>query len=210
MLPRVFDLFTQVDRSLEKTTGGLGIGLTLVERLVAMHGGSVEARSEGLLKGSEFIVRLPLQLVPPRAETTASPPLGDAAIGGGSSIRRILVVDDNQDAADSLSAVLRLRGHEVRTAYDGLAAVEAAGLFTPEVTFLDIGLPRLNGYEVARRIREHDWGKRMYLIALTGWGQPDDRAKAREAGFDRHLTKPVDPGLLEQVLLETSVHPPPR
>ena len=210
MLPRVFDLFTQVDRSLEKTTGGLGIGLTLVERLVAMHGGSVEARSEGIAKGSEFIVRLPLQLVPPRAETAASPPLDETAIGGGSSRRRILVVDDNQDAADSLSAVLRLRGHEVRTAYDGQAAVEAAGYHTPEVAFLDIGLPRLNGYEVARRIREHDWGKRMYLVALTGWGQPDDRAKAREAGFDRHLTKPVDPGLLEQVLLEASVPPPPR
>ena len=211
MLPHVFDMFTQVDRSLEKTTGGLGIGLKLVERLVAMHGGSVEARSEGPSKGSEFIVRLPLQLVPPRAETIAgTTSSGEIATTAGPSGRRILVVDDNQDAADSLSAVLRLRGHEVRTAYDGLAAVEAAWHFTPEVAFLDIGLPKLNGYEVARRIREHDGGKRMYLVALTGWGQPDDRAKAREAGFDRHLTKPVEPGLLEQVLLEASVHPHPR
>jgi PAS domain S-box-containing protein len=204
MLPRIFDAFTQVDRSLERTQGGLGIGLTLVKKLVEMHGGQVEARSAGAGRGSEFIVRLPVIAerpdVPPSKE-----PEGERV---ATTKRNILVVDDNRDAAESLALLLRLSGHEVRTAHDGVEAVETAAASRPEMVFLDIGMPKLNGYDVARKIRQEPWGKGVGLIAVTGWGQDEDRRRSQAAGFDHHLTKPVDPAALESLL--AADQPPKR
>lgn len=186
-LSDIFEIFTQLDRSLERPQSGLGIGLTLVRRLVGLHGGEVVALSEGPGKGSEFIVRLPL------AQDQSPPPGPAGSVGQArASGRRILVVDDNQDSANSMSMLLRLSGNEVETAHDGLQAIEIAGRFRPEMVLLDIGMPRLNGYDAARRIRAEPWGKPIFLVALTGWGQDDDRRKSREAGFDEHLVKPVD------------------
>jgi two-component system CheB/CheR fusion protein len=195
----VFGMFTQVAPAAQRVQGGLGIGLALVARLVEMHGGTVEARSEGPGKGSAFVVRLPLAPVPLSAEVpaTASPPAGDSA-----ARYRVAVADDNVDAAQSLATLLTTTGHEVRTAYDGLAAVALAEAYRPDVALLDIGMPGLDGYEVARRIRAQPWGKAMALVALTGWGQDEDKRRAEEAGFDRHVTKPVDPGALGQLLAE--------
>jgi signal transduction histidine kinase len=203
MLPQVFDLFTQMDHSVEHSQGGLGIGLGLVRLLTEMHGGTVEAHSEGAGQGSEFVVRLPLlhRLAPdaPTSTSTSSssspvPPLGAAMY------RRILVVDDNLDAAETLAAILRLGGSEVVTAHDGLEAVAIAERFLPELVLLDIGMPRLNGYDAARRIRAAPWGRNMVLVAQTGWGQEEDRRRTRDAGFDGHLTKPVDHAKLAQLL----------
>jgi PAS domain S-box-containing protein len=200
MLPRVFDLFAQVDRTVERSEGGLGIGLTLVQRLVQMHGGTVEAHSDGPGQGSEFVVRLPTAKEIPTARAGTTGPEQLAAPSG----RRILVVDDNRDAADSLGMLLRMMGNEVHTAHDGLEAVGAAAAFHPDVILLDIGLPKMNGYEVARRIREQQSGQRVLLVALTGWGQEEDRRRTQEAGFDHHLTKPVEFNALEKLLAATS------
>ncbi|MBA3624219.1 MAG: response regulator [Methylibium sp.] len=192
--PRIFEMFTQLDTSLERSRGGLGIGLTLVKNLAEMHGGTVQVRSAGIKQGSEFIVRLPLladvpdQLLP--EPVTVEP----------AQRRRILVVDDNQDAATSLAELLELTGHETRFAHDGLEAVQAAESFRPDVVLLDIGLPKLNGLEAARMIRQQPWGKDMMLVALTGWGQEEDRRMSSEAGFDAHLVKPVDPAALTELL----------
>ncbi|HEY1376487.1 MAG TPA: PAS domain S-box protein [Gemmataceae bacterium] len=194
MLGKVFELFTQVDSTLEKAQGGLGIGLTLVRRLAEMHGGSVEAHSEGLGKGSEFTVRLPALFVAPARDERA------AEENTPSSRRRILVVDDNRDSAISLGMMLQLMGNEVRTAHDGLEAVQAAEVFRPDVVLLDIGLPKLNGYEAARRIRDEAWGRDMVLIAVTGWGQEEDKRRSKEAGFNFHMVKPVEPAALEKLL----------
>ena len=171
-LEDIFEMLVQVDASLERSHSGLGIGLTLVRQLVAMHGGTVEARSEGLGKGSEFIVRLPTvgDLDQPRSGTAES----EESASGGPASRRILVVDDSRDSAESLVLLLRLLGHETHAAYDGLEAVEAAEEFQPDVVLLDIGLPKLNGFEAARRIRDAQ-GADLTLIALTGWGQAEDR-----------------------------------
>jgi len=197
MLPHVFDLFHQVDPSIERSEGGLGIGLTLVQRLVALHEGSVEARSEGLGKGSEFIVRLPT------INKAASQDRAKAEQPFPTEKRRILIVDDNRDAADSLAVLLRMMGNDVHTAHDGLEAVGAAATFRPDVVLLDIGLPKLSGYEAARRIREQEGGKKMLLVALTGWSQEEDRRRSREAGFDHHMNKPVDFNILKQLLAGT-------
>jgi len=194
-LPSIFDIFTQVDRSLEKAQGGLGIGLTLVKSLVEMHGGRVSAASEGVDKGAEFIVHLPLAT----ERATPRPGRRDETRVASPLTCRVLVADDNGDAADSMGAMLRLMGNEVRTVRDGLAAVEEAQAFRPDVVLLDIGMPRLNGYDAARRIRKERWGKDMTLVALTGWGQEDDKRRAAEAGFDRHFTKPVNPEKLQQL-----------
>jgi PAS domain S-box-containing protein len=196
MLPRIFDMFTQVDRSLERSQGGLGIGLTLVQSLVERHGGTVKAHSGGPGKGSEFVVRLPVA-----AESKDRGQDGAAGIEkvAAPAKCRILVVDDNQDAADSLAMLLRILGNEVHTAHDGLEAVGAAGVFRPDVVLLDIGLPKLNGYEAGRRIREQQ-GKGVVLIALTGWGQEEDRRRSKEAGFDYHMTKPVEFDALQELL----------
>ncbi len=196
-LPHIFDMFVQADTSLERAIGGLGIGLTLVKNLVEMHGGTVEARSDGADRGSEFIVRLPMV-----AEIPASALQQTPSAPAITTTCRILVVDDNRDSAESLVMLLTLAGNEMRAAYDGLEAVEAAATFKPDVVLLDIGLPKLNGYEVARRIRQQPEGKNMRLVALTGWGQDEDRQKSKEAGFDAHLVKPVDHAALQTLLVQ--------
>jgi signal transduction histidine kinase len=195
MLPKVFDMFTQVDRSLDRAQGGLGIGLSLVRGLVEKHGGSVRAMSGGNGKGSEFLVRLPLA-----ASTDAARREDHERRLPRSSRYRILVVDDNRDAAISLGLILQIAGHETRTAYDGIEAVQAAEAFLPDVVLLDIGLPGRNGYEACRSIRAEAWGGRMVIIALTGWDQEDDKRQSMEAGFNFHMVKPVDPSALKELL----------
>ena len=194
-LPHVFEMFTQVDTSLERSRDGLGIGLTLVQTLVEMHGGAVEAHSDGLGRGSEFVVRLPIA-----AEASESP--SPAAIRDSSPTvrRRVLIVDDNVDGAQSLAMMLKLHGHETHVAHDGLEALDAAGRLRPDAVLLDIGLPKLSGYEACRHIREHAWGKNLLVVALTGWGQEEDRRKSREAGFDAHIVKPVDIDAIIKIL----------
>jgi CheY-like chemotaxis protein len=196
-LPRIFEMFTQVDRSLEKSQGGLGIGLTLVGRLVEMHGGKVEAKSEGPGRGSEFVVRLPVVV-----GASALPPVEQAEPKAQKSAFRILIVDDNVDGADSLAVMLNILGNDTRTAYDGQTGVQEAERFRPDVALFDIGLPKLNGYEACQRIRKQPWGKGVVLIAVTGWGQEDDRRRSQEAGFDYHMVKPVDPQALMKLLAE--------
>jgi PAS domain S-box-containing protein len=193
-LPRLFDMFTQVDTSLERSRDGLGIGLTLVKTLVEMHGGTVEARSEGPGRGSEFVVRLPILGEAPEPRVAASV---DAK---PTRRRRILIVDDNEDGAESLAMMLRLQGHETRTASDGPEGLTTAERFRPEAILLDIGLPTLNGYEVCRRIREQPWGKDVMLVAVTGWGQEEDRDQSKTAGFDAHVVKPVDRQVIGKLL----------
>jgi PAS domain S-box-containing protein len=203
MLPRIFEMFMQIDRSLERSEGGLGIGLTLVKRLVELHNGSVSASSEGIGRGSEFVVRLPIAKEDPTPSSQQA--LGEPQLTTG---RRILIVDDNRDSALSLAILLRIAGNETQTAHDGLDAVKAAATFRPDVVLLDIGLPGLNGYEVARKIREQPWGNTLVLVALTGWGQDEDRKKSKAAGFNGHMVKPVDHAALAKLLadlLPTSV-----
>ena len=206
VLPCIFDLFTQLDRRTGRHQGGLGIGLALVRQLVEMHGGTVSASSEGPGKGSEFLIRLPLSI-----ERSSSVEAQDGEAGAAAPPeqplqpvrppqRRILVADDNADARESLATLLALNGHEVFKAEDGSDALETAERCRPDVALLDIGMPRANGYEVARHIRGQPWGRGMVLIALTGWGQESDRRRSHEAGFDSHLTKPVDPHVLDELL----------
>jgi CheY-like chemotaxis protein len=195
-LPRVFDLFAQAQRSLDRSEGGLGIGLTLVRRLVEMHGGSVEAYSAGPGQGSEFTVRLPAladaKLARSAAVSDAAPP--------AERPRRVLIVEDNLDAAETLADLLEHLGLEVRVACDGTAAIEAAREEPPGVALVDIGLPGMDGYEVVRRLREQAGLDQALLVALTGYGQEEDRRRAREAGFHVHLTKPVDLAELQRLL----------
>jgi PAS domain S-box-containing protein len=194
-LPKIFDMFGQADVGSGRTKGGLGIGLSLVKRITEMHGGSVHALSDGPGQGSEFVVRLPAA----KAERAAP----DQIPGGAAAAalrRRILVVDDNTDAAESLATLLKIDGHETRMAHDGLQAVEEAEAFKPDVVFLDIGMPSLDGHETARRIRQQPWGKDMVLVALTGWGQSDDRRRSKDAGFDHHLVKPADPAVVAKLI----------
>jgi CheY-like chemotaxis protein len=196
MLSAVFELFSQVDHSLDRSEGGLGIGLTLVRRLVEMHHGTVQAQSAGAGQGSEFVVRLPVL-----KEGQLSGALTNGENSTAVPVRRgILVVDDNQDAADSLALLLRLSGHEVRTCHDGPTALRLAAEANPEVVVLDIGLPGMSGYEVARHLRQQDGPAQVLLIALTGYGQAEDERRSRAAGFDHHLTKPVDPERLRDLL----------
>jgi PAS domain S-box-containing protein len=197
MLPRLFEIFSQDRPALVRSQGGLGIGLSLVKGLVELHGGRVEANSDGPGRGSEFIVYLPVA-----AEAPAPQP-DRAGEGGGqppAARRRVLIVDDSRDNADSLAMLLQIMGHEVETAYDGEQAVESARLLQPEVVLLDIEMPRLNGFDACRRIREQPWGRGMFLIALTGWGQEEDRRRTEEAGFNQHIVKPVDLNLLMKLL----------
>jgi signal transduction histidine kinase len=196
-LPDVFRMFTQIDRSKRQAQGGLGIGLTLVRTLVEMHGGRVEAQSPGLDQGSEFIVRLPLKSVP-LPPAPSRPPAPSAAVLPN---RRVIVVDDNRDAADSMRRLLTLLGAEVRVALDGPAALDLMAEFPPAVMLLDIGMPGMDGYELARRIRAQPEFRDILLIALTGWGQEGDRERAAQAGFDHHLLKPADVSALRSLLL---------
>jgi PAS domain S-box-containing protein len=197
-LAYVFDMFRQADRSLEKSHGGLGIGLTLVRRLVEFHGGTVNAQSEGTGKGSQFMVRLPV------AETAAKRSRAKQPKEKPNAPKfRILVVDDNQDAGRTLGMLLQINGHEVRNAQDGLEAVAVAEEFRPDVILMDVGMPKLNGYEATRRIRESSFGKDIFIIALTGWGQAEDIARSIDAGCSAHLVKPVDFVELEQLLAVT-------
>src|SRR5215470_1112158 len=199
LLPRIFDLFTQLDRRSDHALSGLGIGLALVRRLLEMHGGSISALSEGAGTGSEFVIRLPL-LADSAVRTETENDRQHANLPAVP--RRILLADDNADALESLATVLRLRGHEVFSASNGAIALETAGRHVPEVALLDIGMPLLDGYEVARRIRAQEWGKGMTLVALTGWGQDADRRRSREAGFDTHLVKPLDLDQLSHLLAQ--------
>ena len=194
-LSSIFEMFAQVDRSLEKSHGGLGIGLTLVKRLVEMHGGSVEVRSDGVGKGTEFVVRLPAARMPAQRGDTNT----DAPTPSGTRFR-VLVADDNRDAAESMGMLLRIMGNEVRIVGDGAEALEEAAAFRPDLILLDIGMPRMNGYEAARRIREQHWGREMLLVAVSGWGQDEDKRRALEAGFDRHVTKPIEFANLQALL----------
>jgi CheY-like chemotaxis protein len=197
-LPHIFDMFSQIDRSIERSTGGLGIGLALVKGLVEMHGGVVTAESDGPGKGSTFTVRLPAFADRPERAAPERPE-GQAA---DLPKQRILVVDDNRDSATSLAMVLELMGNEVSTVHDGVEAVEAAERFRPAVVLMDVAMPRLNGYEATRRIRQQPWGRDMVIIALTGWGQEDDKTRSREAGCDGHLVKPIHLPDLEKLLHE--------
>ncbi|MGE0592785.1 MAG: PAS domain S-box protein [Vicinamibacterales bacterium] len=202
MLPRVFEMFTQVDPTMERVRGGLGIGLTLVQQLVNLHGGRVAAASEGLGRGSEFTVRLPLAR-PTHEPAPAALPASPEPAGGHGPLR-ILIVDDNRDGADALAMLLRLEGHETQVVYDGFAALEHATRLRPDVMLLDIGMPRLNGLDVCRAIRAEPWGRHVTLVALTGWGQDTDRQRSASAGFDAHLVKPLDQQALSRLLAETA------
>jgi CheY-like chemotaxis protein/two-component sensor histidine kinase len=186
-LQRIFDLFWQAQDHADEASSGLGIGLSLVRGLVAMHGGHVEAHSRGVGQGSEFLVRLPC---------TASAEVGRrrfAAVPPAERLvsQRILTADDNADAAESLAMLLRMHGNDVVIAHDGVEALEVAERWHPDLVLLDLGMPRLDGYEACRRMRERSWGKKMMIVALSGWGQESDRSKSKEAGFDAHLVKPV-------------------
>ena len=191
MLGPVFQMFSQADESLERVHGGLGVGLTLARRLAELHRGSIEARSAGVGQGSTFIVRLPRA----RGDAASAKPAprGDSGATAGSASRRVLIADDNVDFAMSLEAILKALGHDVRVTHDGLAALEVASQFVPEVAFLDIGLPGRNGYDLARSLRQSRQTAACRLIAVTGWGQEEDRRRSHEAGFELHLVKPVEP-----------------
>jgi signal transduction histidine kinase len=196
LIPRVFELFTQVHSKSERAQGGLGIGLALVRRLTEMHGGAVTARSEGPGTGSEFTVRLPT-LATEKVTTSQD---SESHTVASMEPRRILVADDNHDAAESLALQLQLAGHDVRPVHDGLQALEVATAFKPHIVLLDLGMPKMDGYETARNMRLRSWGKSATLIALTGWGQLQDRQRTSEAGFDVHLVKPVSESQLFQAL----------
>jgi CheY-like chemotaxis protein len=197
-LPHIFEMFSQVTPALERSQGGLGIGLALVRGLVELHGGTIEARSSGPAMGSDFIVRLPIVDLPSVPQGQGPEVIPDKSQAGPR--RRILVVDDNADTANSMAMVLRRMGHDILTAHDGLEAVHAAATFRPEVILLDIGLPKMNGYDVAKQIRQQPWDKKVAIIAVSGWGQEEDKRRALEAGFDHHLTKPVEPAALGRLL----------
>jgi CheY-like chemotaxis protein len=197
MLPRIFDLFVQTDRGASEVQEGLGIGLTLVRVIAMHHGGSVEAHSDGVGSGSEFIVRLP----PSAPDADAVEPVDAQGVASPHVPRkRIVIVDDNRDSSESLATLLRLSGHEVSIATDGISAIHLVQTLRPDLAVLDIGLPGMNGYEVARRLRQS--GCRVRLAAVTGYGTPEDSERSREAGFDHHFVKPIEIAVLEQLIAE--------
>jgi signal transduction histidine kinase len=196
-LSRVFAMFSQVKDKRDRSEGGLGIGLALARGLVELHGGQIGVHSGGVNRGSQFTVQLPRQIVKPGDEAPPAEPIARTAGG-----RRILIADDNRDAADSLAVLLRLEGHDVTVVYDGPEALTTIGVLLPEVALLDIGMPGLSGYEVARRVRQMSLQREVTLIAVTGWGQETDKAEAFDAGFNHHFTKPVKPDRLIELLAE--------
>ena len=199
----IFEMFSQIEHPLQRDSGGLGIGLTLVRSLVEMHGGSIEVHSEGPGQGSEFTVRLPALTGVAAAEAAAI----ESPNAVAATPRRVLVADDNRAAADMLAMVVRLLGHEVRTANDGLEAVGVGAEFHPDIVLMDIGMPKLNGHEAARLMRREPWGQNITLVAVTGWGQDEDRLSSKEAGFDHHLVKPVEPSELKRLLSSPAREP---
>jgi PAS domain S-box-containing protein len=201
MLDGIFDMFAQVDRSLERAHGGLGIGLTIVKRLIEMHGGRVEAHSEGHGRGSEFVVRHPIAASPVTEKKSGD---GDGEARPKIPRRRILIVDDNEDAASSLAMLLRILGHETEVAHEGQKALDIVATYRPEIVLLDIGMPKMSGYDVCRRIREQPTGSDVLVVAVTGFGQEADRRKSEEAEFDGHMVKPVEPQALIKLLAEFS------
>jgi CheY-like chemotaxis protein len=216
LLPKIFDMFTQLNHTPARPQSGLGIGLALVRKLLEMHGGTVTAHSAGDGLGSEFVIRLPALIEKSGGAdglSTSAVPMDTRASDNGSSSgqgvpqirRRILVADDNADALESLATLLELEGHEVFSAANGALALESAEKHLPEVALLDIGMPKLDGYEVARSIRAQPWGRRITLVALTGWGQESDRRRSTEAGFDSHLVKPLDLDKLTELLARLPV-----
>jgi PAS domain S-box-containing protein len=204
MIGKLFQMFSQATPALKRAQGGLGIGLSLVKGLVELHGGTVEARSEGTGRGSEFIVRLPLP--------SAVPGDAPAGLAPGSAMvrltRRILVADDNRDGADTLSTLLQVMGCEVAVAYDGEEALRVGRAFQPDAVLLDLGMPKLNGFEACESMRREPWGRNICIVALTGWGQEEDRRRTKEAGFNAHLVKPADPGKLTELLASISIQQP--
>lgn len=202
MQQEIFDMFTQINRPVELGYTGLGIGLTLVKRIVEMHAGSISVFSEGPDLGSEFTVRLPIIQAGPGQQRDAS----------GLKVRpshrhRVLVVDDNRDSAQLLGLVLKVLGNDVRLAHDGSEAIEAAKEFLPSVVLMDLGMPRMDGYQAARHIRQQPWGEKIFLVALTGWGQDEDKQRTQEAGFNYHLTKPAEPAEIQQLLNDLAESP---
>jgi CheY-like chemotaxis protein/two-component sensor histidine kinase len=195
LLPQIFDLFTQAQRTLDRSQGGLGIGLTVVRKVIELHGGTTEAHSSGLSHGSEFIVRLPAVRSPARQAKIPAAKRAQPV-----QTWRVLVVDDNADSADSIAAILETSGHEVEVAYSAQRALEMAVEYQPDIMLLDIGLPDMDGYEVAKHLRQTPELKQMRLIAITGYGQQSDRQRSREAGFDEHVVKPVEWQKLEELL----------
>jgi signal transduction histidine kinase/ActR/RegA family two-component response regulator len=201
-LPHIFDMFRQSDESLDRARGGLGIGLTLAKRLIELHGGTIHAHSEGPGRGSTFVMQLPLAVEAPARPATVERPRIEVPS------RRVLIAEDIPDAAEMLRVMLDLMGHDVRVAADGVQAVAIAKEFNPDVALLDIGMPRMDGYQAAREIRAA-LGSRVLLIALTGWGQEEDQRRSREAGFDHHLTKPAEPDVLEELIASAATHSAP-
>lgn len=201
-LPRLFDKFSQLAPALDRSQGGLGLGLSLVQGIVSLHDGRIEVRSAGPGRGSEFVVRLPALSGVTIPEQLRMPPVSAQSVVS----RRVLVVDDNPDSAESLALLLRVEGHLVETAHDGHRAVALAEQFQPDVILLDLGMPDMNGFEVCEEIRSRPWGRSVLMVAQTGWGQAQDRARTLEAGFDAHLTKPIDPEVVQEMLVTLKVH----
>jgi PAS domain S-box-containing protein len=203
MLPRIFEMFSQAAPAMQRAQGGLGIGLSLARGIVDLHGGRIEAKSEGQQRGSEFTVRLPLPVAEPGR---------DGAQPGAPAMlrlsRRVLVVDDNRDSADTLATLLQVLGCDVQVAYDGEEALRMAAAFKPDAVLLDLGMPRLNGFDTCTRMRAEPWGRHVCIVAVTGWGQDEDRRRTKEAGFDAHMVKPADPGMLTELLVSISVQHP--
>jgi two-component system CheB/CheR fusion protein len=195
MITRIFDLFVQADRRLNRSQGGIGIGLTLTRKLVELHGGTVTASSAGPGRGSEFVVRLPACQ---DARSAVKTDMFHEAVAAPR--RRVLIVDDNVDSALSLGMLLKLQGHQIQTANDGATALRIVAQFDPQIMFLDLGMPVIDGYEIARRLRERPESKKLFLVALTGWGQDDDRRRTREAGFNAHVVKPIQSAELQSLL----------